>query len=82
MTDRSNISQKILEALGEETLSLHELAARVGTSDMGIRSALSSMRKRGEVWRHVTKDKRQLFTKSPLSKLESKRFRVNKDAMD
>lgn len=66
MTERTDLNQRIKELLVGKSMSLQELAAHTGASDMGIRSSLRAMVQRGELWRTIRKDKIQMFQLTPL----------------
>jgi DNA-binding transcriptional regulator GbsR (MarR family) len=66
MTARTDASARILAALGTEKLTINDIVAKTGIADLGVRSALRSMRLRGAV-RRTYVDRMQLFSANPGS---------------
>lgn len=48
---RNDAHQRILAALGDESLSIGDIALKTGIANWGVRSALRGMHSRGEVRR-------------------------------
>jgi len=48
---RNDAHQRILDALGDQALSIGDIAIKTGIANWGVRSALRGMHARGEVRR-------------------------------
>jgi DNA-binding transcriptional regulator PaaX len=55
MTRRTNASERIRKAMGNELMSVGDIRAKTGFSELGARSALRAMVARGEVSRYLVK---------------------------
>lgn len=56
MTARTNAAPRILEILGNQQLSHSQICQLTGMSGLSVKSALTAMRKRGEVVKKVNRD--------------------------
>ena len=68
MNDRSDLSKRILQVIGDATMATPEIILKTGSTEAGVQCALRAMVQRGELWRITKKGQPPRFHATPLRK--------------